>query len=167
MRWLNLLVASVGIVASGSALALPQPDAETAYARGDYKTAFMLWLPLAEQGSARAQMNVAHMYEKGEYVAQDQAMALEWYRKAAEQSVRDNDAAPATANAAPNQQTTQQAVSTVPPAVVNGSNAQGSVQPASARPVYQPTYQPVYVPILVRRRPPPPPGAPFVHWHRH
>ena len=166
MRWLALLIASVGIAASGTALALPQPEAEAAYARGDYKTAFMMWLPLAEQGSARAQMNIAQMYEKGEYVAQDQAMALEWYRKAAEQGVKDNDNGPATANAAPGSQTTQQAVSSVPPTVVNGGNTQGSVQPAYAQPVYQPIYRPVYVPIYGRRGPPPP-GAPFVHWHRH
>src|SRR4249919_3132267 len=37
-------------------------SAEAAYARGDYATAFKIWLPLAEQGSAQAQLNVARMY---------------------------------------------------------------------------------------------------------
>ena len=35
MRWLSLLIASIGIALSGTALALPAPDAEAAYARGD------------------------------------------------------------------------------------------------------------------------------------
>lgn len=83
MRWLNLLLVSLGLAASGQAFALPQPDAETAYARGDYATAFRLWLPSAEQGSPRAQLNIARMYERGEGVAQDKAAAMEWYRKAA------------------------------------------------------------------------------------
>ena len=84
MRRLALLVAMLAVSAT-LARAVPQPDAEQAYARGDYATAFKLWLPLAEQGSARAQTNVARMYERGEWVAQDPAMAAEWYRRAAEQ----------------------------------------------------------------------------------
>jgi len=161
MRWLKLLVASIGIVVSGTALALPLPEAEAAYERGDYKTAFTLWLPLAEQGSARAQLNIARMYEKGEFVAQDSAMALEWYRKAAEQSVKDNDNAAATANIANTPQTNaQSAPQAAPPTVVSGNSAPSYVQPA-----YQPSVQPVYAPVFIRRGPPL--GAPFPHWHRH
>ena len=89
MRWLSLLIAFVGIVLSAAAFALPQPEAEAAYARGDYATAFKIWLPLAEQGSPQAQRNVARMYERGEWVAQDKQAATEWYQKAAEQSARD------------------------------------------------------------------------------
>jgi hypothetical protein len=90
MRWLSLLIASFAIAAaSGAAFALPQPEAEAAYARGDYETAFKLWLPLAMEGSAQAQLNVGRMYERGEWVAQDKQAAMEWYSKAAEQSARD------------------------------------------------------------------------------
>jgi plasmid stabilization system protein ParE len=89
MRWLSLLIVSIGIVLSGTAFALPQPDAEAAYARGDYATAFKIWLPLAEQGSVQAQLNVARMYERGEWVAQDKQAAMEWYNKAAAQNARD------------------------------------------------------------------------------
>ena len=96
MRWLNLLLVSFGMAASGQAFALPQPDAETAYARGDYATAFRLWLPLAEQGSPRAQLNIARMYERGEGVAQNKAAAMEWYRKAAQQDGATNLAEPGT-----------------------------------------------------------------------
>jgi TPR repeat protein len=103
MRWLSLLIASLGLVLSATAFALPQPDAEAAYARGDYATAFKIWLPLAEQGSPEAQRNVARMYERGEWVAQDKQAAAEWYSKAAEQSARDASmpGAPVVANAGP------------------------------------------------------------------
>ena len=85
MRWLTLFIVAVSVVVPDPAFALPQPDAESAYARGDYATAFKVWLPLAEQGSPRAQLAVARMYERGEWVAKDPAMASEWYRRAAEQ----------------------------------------------------------------------------------
>jgi hypothetical protein len=99
MGRLPLLIATIAIVIAAPALGLPQPEAEEAYARGDYATAFKLWLPLAEQGSARAQANIGRMYERGEWVAQDQAMANDWYRRAVEQSAQD-----AAINSAPAQQ---------------------------------------------------------------
>src|SRR5208283_394967 len=43
------------------------------------------WLPLAEQGDARAQSNLALMYANGRGVPQDYAAAVSWYLKAAEQ----------------------------------------------------------------------------------
>jgi hypothetical protein len=164
MRCLNLLIVSIVVALSGIAVperafAVPQPDAEQAYANGDYKTAFTIWEPLAEQGSARAAMNIARMYERGEYVAQDPAMAAEWYRKAAEQSMNDNAPAPSAANGyAP---ATSQAV-VAPPTVVTGP-----VTPAS--PVIAPTYvrpvpQPVYYPVVIPR--PPPVGFGFRHHGR-
>ena len=73
MRWLGLFVASIGLMLSDVALAVPNGDAEQAYARGDYATAFKIWFPLAEQGSVQAQRNIARMYERGEWVAQDSA----------------------------------------------------------------------------------------------
>jgi TPR repeat protein len=68
MRWLAFIAVSLALAAAGgpAAFALPLPDAEEAYARGDYATAFKLWLPLAEQGSPLAQRNIARMYERGE-----------------------------------------------------------------------------------------------------
>lgn len=53
--------------------------------KGDYQTAFKLWLPLAEQGDADAQYNLGLMYKNGKGVKQDNAEAVKWYRKAAEQ----------------------------------------------------------------------------------
>ena len=85
MRWLGLLVASIGLIVSDVALAVPNGDAEQAYARGDYATAFKIWFQLAEQGSVQAQLNVARMYERGEWVAQDSRAAQEWRDRAAAQ----------------------------------------------------------------------------------
>ncbi len=53
--------------------------------RGDYATAFKLSLPLAERGGAEAQYNLGFMYEHGLGVSRDEAEAVTWYRKAAEQ----------------------------------------------------------------------------------
>ena len=139
MRWLSLLIASIGIALSGTALALPQPDAEAAYARGDYATAFQIWLPLAEQGSAQAQLNVARMYERGEWVAQDKQAAAEWYSKAAEQSARDAamPGAPVVANAG----------SVGPPSTLPSSST--TYPRSTSYPTSYPTSSPspVYVPI--------------------
>ena len=53
--------------------------------RGDYQTAFKLWLPLAEQGNASIQFNLGLMYKKGQGIKQDDFEAVKWFRKAAEQ----------------------------------------------------------------------------------
>ncbi|HHF0415091.1 TPA: tetratricopeptide repeat protein [Haemophilus influenzae] len=60
--------------------------------RGDYQTVFKLWLPLAEQGNALAQMMLGLMYAKGQGVKQDDVEAVKWYRKAAEQGYADAQA---------------------------------------------------------------------------
>ena len=60
-------------------------DAEDAYNRKDYKTAYKLLLPLAEQGDAAAQYNLGLMYYTGQGVPQDYKEAVKWYRLSAEQ----------------------------------------------------------------------------------
>ena len=60
-------------------------EAELAYERGDYTQAARLFSPQAEQGVASAQFYLGLMYEKGQGVQQDHAMALTWFRKAAGQ----------------------------------------------------------------------------------
>ncbi len=52
--------------------------------RGDFEAAVRILIPLAESGNARAQMNLGTMYSAGLGVAQDQAKAVYWTRKAAE-----------------------------------------------------------------------------------
>ncbi len=149
MRWLSLLIASLGLVLSATAFALPQPDAEAAYARGDYATAFKIWLPLAEQGSSQAQLNVARMYERGEWVAQDKQAAMEWYRRAADQGARDGTMA--------NGSTT----SAVPQATSPGMPPSSASYP---RPTSYPAPYPVVIPIA---RPVFVPGFRIHHHRRH
>ena len=56
-----------------------------AYHRGDYATALRIMRELADQGDAFAQYNLGVMYSKGQGVTQDNAAAVRWYRKAADQ----------------------------------------------------------------------------------
>lgn len=56
-----------------------------AWARGDYKKALKLLLPLAESGNAVAQHRLGVMYVLGQGVEKDPVKAVEWYTKAAEQ----------------------------------------------------------------------------------
>src|SRR5471032_3226112 len=131
MRWPRLLILALLVTLSTPAFAVPHSDAEEAYANGDYKTAFALWLPLAEQGSTRAQTNIAGMYERGDWVAKDPAVAAEWYRRAAEQSQRDAANAPAATQTVASQQT-----AIAQPAPIYA-------QPVYAQPVYtQPVSRP-------------------------
>ncbi|HJT90131.1 MAG TPA: metallophosphoesterase [Bryobacteraceae bacterium] len=58
-----------------------------AYHRGDYAGALREWQPLADQGDANTQFNVALLYARGLGVPKDPARAAEYYRKAAEQGV--------------------------------------------------------------------------------
>ena len=74
------------------ALALPVPlvaaDLQAgldAYERGDYATALVEWVPLAEQGHADAQFYLGILYDLGIGVPQDYAEAVKWYRLAVEQ----------------------------------------------------------------------------------
>ncbi|MEX4104695.1 sel1 repeat family protein [Haemophilus influenzae] len=64
----------------------------TAYEQSNYQTAFKLWLPMAEQGYAKAQFNLGVMYAKGQGVKQDDFEAVKWFRKAAEQGYADAQA---------------------------------------------------------------------------
>ena len=52
---------------------------------GDFATALREWTPLAEQGGASAQYNLALMYDNGDGVLQDYKTAVKWYTLAAEQ----------------------------------------------------------------------------------
>ena len=82
--WRAALALLVALSLSGPAAAGPFEDGVAAYAIGDYATVLSLWRPLAEQGHAEAQYNLAGMYEYGEGVPQDYAEAVRWYRLAAE-----------------------------------------------------------------------------------
>ena len=60
-------------------------DGWVASQKGDYKTAFDEWKPLAGQGDESAQHNIGWLYANGKGVLKDYKEAAKWYRKAAEQ----------------------------------------------------------------------------------
>lgn len=64
-------------------------EAGIAYEEGDYKKAFLLLEKSAKLGHARAQYNLAVMYDNGLGVATNPKKAFDWYRKAAEQGNDD------------------------------------------------------------------------------
>ena len=68
---------------AGNAFAGPFEDAFAAYDTQDYATAYRLFRPLADSGSARAQTAVGIMYAKGQGVPQNNVEAVKWYRLAA------------------------------------------------------------------------------------
>lgn len=59
----------------------------TAHDRANYATALNIWLPLAKNGDAAAQVSVAEIYEKGLGVPPQYDIAAQWYEKAAEQGL--------------------------------------------------------------------------------
>ncbi len=50
---------------------------------GDYAAAVVAWQPLASQGNAAAQFNLALMYHRGLGVPSDEQKAVQWYQKSA------------------------------------------------------------------------------------
>jgi len=56
-----------------------------AYDRASYASSLKVWLPDAKAGDAKAQTYVGEMFEQGLGTTPDFAMAVSWYRKAAEQ----------------------------------------------------------------------------------
>ncbi len=84
-------LALIAALCAGFTLGLTAPawagvdEGVAAYERGDYATALRESRPLAEQGNAIAQNNLGLMYDQGRGVPQDDARAVKWYSKAAEQ----------------------------------------------------------------------------------
>ncbi len=77
-----------GVVLVAMALVILTPPAQAdrgmrTLKRGDYQTALNIWIPVAEQGSARAQYNIWVLYEKGLGVRREKTQATEWLERAA------------------------------------------------------------------------------------
>ena len=53
--------------------------------RGDFATALLEWVPLAEQGDMRAQFFLGALYHNGDGVSQNHETAVKWYTLSAEQ----------------------------------------------------------------------------------
>ena len=64
-------------------------EGKTAFNAADFGAAMQQWLPLANQGDARAQLSLGLMYANGRGVPQDYKEALVWLRKAAAQAELD------------------------------------------------------------------------------
>lgn len=87
MRKLSLIQAwltTALLIAALPALADFQAGLD-AYQKGDYVGAAKEWRPLADEGSAAAQLNMGLLYLDGHGVPQDNAEAVMWFRRAAEQ----------------------------------------------------------------------------------
>jgi len=81
----SLVVALIVAALPGPTHAGPFQDATAAYNRGDYATALRIRLDLAEKGDAAAQVVLGLMYARGHGVPHDDALAVQWYRRATEQ----------------------------------------------------------------------------------
>ncbi len=84
MRYATVMLAMIIVLVAAPAGADFEAGVE-AYNRGDYATALKEWRPLAEQGDAVAQYFLAHMYENGQGVPQDDVQARMWLNLAAAQ----------------------------------------------------------------------------------
>lgn len=60
-----------------------ETDPKKAFDKGDYETAFNLWVPLAENGDADAQNYLGIIYSLGLGQRRDYKKSLEWYERAA------------------------------------------------------------------------------------
>lgn len=78
--WLLVVV----LLAGGCTAVSPGNRGAKAFRAGRYEEALLYWKPLAEK-DARAQCQVAYLYERGLGVKQDGAEAIRWYEKAASQ----------------------------------------------------------------------------------
>ena len=58
-------------------------EAEAAYDKADFATAFKEWKPLAETGNADAQFALFFLFADGKGVAQNNEEAIKWLTKAA------------------------------------------------------------------------------------
>ncbi len=76
----SMALASIG----GSLQAQDYNEGFLAAEAGDYETAVAKWQPLAEGGDANAQFNMALIYHKGLGVEADEARAVGWYHRAAD-----------------------------------------------------------------------------------
>ncbi len=85
--WVKLsqaLSALLLLLAAGAAPAPPEPsEAQRAYADKRYDEARRLWEAQAEAGDITAQLGLGTLYDLGQSVARDPAIAYRWYRRAA------------------------------------------------------------------------------------
>ncbi len=88
--WKSLLIFTVIVVVQAHVLFISPVQADfmdglAAYDGGDYATARIEWLALAERGDPVSQTALAGLYASGMGVGQNFVVAARWFRRAAEQ----------------------------------------------------------------------------------
>jgi TPR repeat protein len=83
----RLLIALILILLAAPAYAHDYKEGLAAFRLGDYTTAVEAWRRAAEEGDAKAQNNLAGMYDAGVGVAQSYTEAVRWYRRAGDQGL--------------------------------------------------------------------------------
>lgn len=86
--WLALSLASA-LCMSAAVRADTYSEAFIAAENGNYRQAYALFTPLAEQGHAQAQFNLALMYHGGLGVKPNEREAVYWYQQAAANGSRE------------------------------------------------------------------------------
>ena len=82
---MSILMVFLGVPSFAVALDVFNTEADKAYNRGDFKTAYEIWQPMAEKGDAVAQLKIAVRYYEGNGVRKDYVEAFRWYKLSAEQ----------------------------------------------------------------------------------
>jgi len=87
----QLNLTSLGVVNNSGGTNVAQDNASfsqglLAYKKGDFKTSYSHWYPLAQRGNAESQNRLGYLYENGKGVERDYKKAVEWYLKAAEKN---------------------------------------------------------------------------------
>ncbi len=79
-----VLAVTVGLLAGTAAHGQPAMDARRAYAAGNYKRAYDLWMPLARAGDADAAFRLGLLADLGEGMPENAEAAYRWYWSAAQ-----------------------------------------------------------------------------------
>ncbi len=78
----QLSACSIILIMSLTACSTSTDDPWDAYQQGNYKQAYALWKPQAEQGNASVQSFLAMLYYLGQGVEKDYQKAFYWYQQA-------------------------------------------------------------------------------------
>ena len=78
------MLSAVLAAIAGTATAASFDDGQRAYDAGRFEEARRSWTPLAEAGDPEAQAGLGLLYDLGQGVPRDPALAYAWYRRAAE-----------------------------------------------------------------------------------
>ena len=88
---LTALVLGISLLFASGGLLSAQDISEglKSYDKGDFLTARIEWKLLAENGNAKAQFNLALLYDNGLGGIEDNKEAAKWYRKSATQGLAE------------------------------------------------------------------------------